>query len=286
MIAKYKHIVPEGTLKTRLSDYAPAVFVDYIPSRKGVKKAIDRGAFRVDGQLGKTGTWITEGQCIELLELEKSTKKVFKLPLEVVYEDAFFAVINKPAGVMVNGNSFRTIENALPFNLKPSQELDALTNPRVVHRLDSATSGLLLVAKTRSAHMHLGQQFEQHSIQKIYKAVTVGHPTEKGEIKTSVDQKQALTNYKTLEKVDSKFHGALALLELYPKTGRTHQLRIHLASLDCPILGDQLYGEEGKILKGKGLFLCAVGLRFEHPKSGLSMDFEIAEPNKFRRFMK
>jgi len=286
LISKHKHIVPKGTVRARLSDYAPKVFVDYIPSRKGVKKAINRGAFWVDGKLGKTGTWIEEGQCIELLEVEKAAKKVFKLSLEVVYEDAFLAVINKPAGLMVNGNSFRTIENALTFNLKPSEELDALPNPRVVHRLDSATSGLLLVAKTRSAHMHLGQQFEQHSIQKIYRAISVGHPVGKEEINSPVDQKQAVTQYKILEKTDSKYHGALALIELYPKTGRTHQLRIHLASLGCPILGDPLYGEEGKVLKGKGLFLCAVGLQFEHPKSGLPMDFKIAEPNKFGRFMK
>lgn len=286
MIIKQKHIVPKGIEGIRLSDYAPAVFVGFIPSRKGIKKAIERGAFRVDGQQGKTGTWIKEGQLIELLELEKKPGKLFKLPLTIVFEDADLALINKPAGVMVNGNSFQTIENALLFNITESTALDSLAQPRVVHRLDAVTSGLLLVAKTRAAQIDLGQQFEQRTIQKIYRAVVVGHPPDEGLIDALIDQKSAVTNYKIIKKANSVYRGDLALLELYPQTGRRHQLRKHLAGLGFPILGDQLYGKEGEVLRGKGLFLCAVGLSFVHPKNRELLKFRIAEPNKFERLMK
>ena len=287
MEIRQQHIVPKGIENIRLSDYAPTIFKDFIPSRKGIKKAIEKGAFRVNGELGKTGTWIKEGQCIELIELDKKVGKVFRLPLTIVYEDTDLALINKPAGIMVNGNSFRTIENALPFNLASSTSLDALMQPKVVHRLDAATNGLLLVAKTRTAQIHLGQQFEQHTIQKTYKAVTVGHlPDEQGLIDRPVDEKTAITRYKVIQKVNSVHRGNLTLVELYPQTGRRHQLRKHLAGLCCPILGDQLYGKEGAVLKGKGLFLSAIGLKFEHPKSGEILEFKIKEPNKFGRLMK
>lgn len=286
MKIQQKHIVPKGIEAVRLSDYAPAVFSAFIPSRKGIKKAIDRGAFRVDGQLGKTGTWIKEGQCIELLEIEQKARKVFKLLLEIIYEDQDLALLYKPAGFMVNGNSFQTIENALAFNLRPSTALDRLAQPRVVHRLDAATTGLLLVAKTRTAQIDLGQQFEQHSIQKIYRAVVVGHLAEQGLIDSPVDKKGAITKFKTIKKVNSIHRGNLTLVELYPQTGRRHQLRKHLAGLDCPILGDLLYGKEGEVLKGKGLFLCAVGLIFKHPKTLELLTFRVSEPNKFERLMK
>ena len=167
------HIVPDGTPRERLSDYACGIF-PLIPSRKGIKKAILRHEILLNNKIAKTGDWVESGQTIAWVDLEKKPSKVFQLKLEVVYEDEHFAIINKPAGVVVSGNQFRTIENALLFNLKKSNELDALGKMRAVHRLDGPTSGLLMIAKTASAHLHFSQLFEKKKIQKKYQAIVIG----------------------------------------------------------------------------------------------------------------
>ncbi len=269
--------------RTRLSDYG-GIFLKY-PSRKGMKKAIKRGEIYVNGALGQTGTWISTGDRIECMDLELPPPEAYHLTLDIVYEDAYLAVIHKPSGINVSGNQFRTIENALLHNLTPSKEADALRGFRAVHRLDNPTSGLLLVAKTSRARIHLGQQFEAKSIQKRYQAVVIGKTPEAGNIATPIKDKTAYTRYERAEVVPSLRNTWLSLLHLYPSTGRTHQLRIHLASLGFPILGDKLYGTAGEILKKKGLFLAAVELGFEHPIRGERMTFELDTPYKFRALL-
>ena len=111
------HIVPEDVQKQRMSDYAPLVFNDFIPSKKGIKKAIKKGAFLIDGQVAFTGSWILPGQKVQLMETPQQAKKVFELELEVVYEDDFLAIINKPGGIPVSGNYFRTIQKFSKFIL-------------------------------------------------------------------------------------------------------------------------------------------------------------------------
>lgn len=278
------HTVPPQPHSQRLSDYLCGVF-EALPSRKSVKKAIKKGRVFVNERLAHTGHWVEEGQIIQLAEEQTVAHKTFRLPLDILHEDEHLAVIIKPAGYMVNGNAFQTIERALPFNLNPSKQVDAYPLPKAVHRLDRPTSGLLLIAKTARAHQSLGAQFEHKTIQKQYQAIAIGQLPPTGTINTAVDGKSAQTSYEIIEIVPSLKNGHLSLVRLYPQTGRTHQLRQHLAGLGCPILGDALYGIEGLILQHKGLFLRAIALQFIHPISQEELVFELPTPHKFTALM-
>ena len=278
------HTVPEGISPMRISDYAFKIF-GKDSSRKGVKKAIKRGEIRINGQLVSTGVWVKPGYQIDWLDLELNPPKIYEMDLEVVYEDEFLAIINKPAGIIVSGNQFRTIENALMANLKKSNASDALKWPKPVHRLDGPTSGLLLIAKTVKTRIRLGQMFEEKSIEKTYQAIACGLIPESGIIEEMIEGKASVSHYECIEKVPSLKNEWLSLVSLSPKTGRTHQLRIHLANIGHPIMGDQLYGTPGQIFTGKGLFLAATGLAFQHPISATLMDINIDMPPKFRSLL-
>jgi len=284
LILKQSHIVPEGTDEIRLYDYVGSVFTE-IPSRSAIKKSITRGKILVDGEPAKTGTWVRPGQKIELMDLEETPPKQFNLDFKIEFQDEHFAIVHKPAGIPVSGNQFKTMQNALVGKFSKSTEVDALEWPKPVHRLDSATSGLLIVAKTGRSLMLLGQMFEHKEIQKKYCAVVQGKMEEEGQIKFQIDEKKAETNYALVETTPSLRSNYLSLVDLYPKTGRTHQLRIHLSKLGFPIMGDTLYGREGEVLKGKGLFLCAIGLRFKHPITDEEIIVQIDEPSKFESLM-
>ncbi len=278
-----KHTVPSGVSKIRLLEYALEVFT-IIPSRSSMKKIISRGALLVNGNKIPSGSWIVEGQEIVLIDLEHNPPKPYDLELEVVYEDEHLAVINKPAGIEVSGNKFKTIQNALVSKISISTEPDALKWARPVHRLDRPTSGLLLVAKTASTLMLLGQQLEKRKIHKKYRAIVAGNINDSGEINTSINGQEALSSYKCISRGRSLKTEWVSLVELYPHTGRTHQLRIQMADYGFPIVGDKQYGT-GPILKGKGLFLAAVELRFSHPKTEKPISIKIEQPSKFDSFI-
>ncbi len=281
----HEHVVPTGTVRQRLSDYAPSVFETFISSKKGVKKLIKKGAFTIDGQPAQTGNWVMPGQCIRLLDLAPEKGKIFEINLDVIFEDEHLAIINKPGGIPVSGNQFGTIQNALPHNLAPSSQKDKLWIPRPVHRLDAPTCGLLLVAKTSRAILGLSKQFEKKTIKKRYQAVVMGKLMGKGHMDQPIDGKAAFTEYQSLHQVKSIKSEWLCLVDLFPHTGRTHQLRIHLSEAGHPILGDAQYGKEGLVKKGKGLFLCAVELSFEHPVFKNLQSVRIQPPAKFYKTM-
>lgn len=182
----------------------------------------------------------------------------------MIFEDEHLAVIHKPAGILVSGNGFKTIANALTQNIQHSTQPDAV-KPQPVHRLDYPTTGILLIGKTSSSIRSLNKMFETKEIEKSYYAVVIGNINEEGSIKTPVDDKEAHSIYTRLNSVSSKRFGQLNLLKLKPQTGRRHQLRKHLAGHGNPILGDQKYGIEGMILYGKGIYLHAYSLSFVHP---------------------
>ncbi|WP_371807810.1 RluA family pseudouridine synthase [Lutibacter sp. B1] len=269
----------------RLQDYAFKVFENQIPSKSGIKKAIKRGEIFVEGKVAQTGTWINEGQFLELYETSANLPKVYEFKLEVVFEDNHLAVINKPAGISVSGNKFKTIYNALPFNLSKSSEIDVLSWPTPVHRLDNQTSGILLIAKTKTAQIELGKQFENQIIQKKYGAIVIGEVCGNTFINSPIENKNAETNFEIIETIKSLKFNKLTSLKVYPKTGRTHQIRIHLASIGHQILGDKLYGNKEMIHKGKGLFLCANEIKFLHPKTFKPIHIKIDIPNKFKSML-
>ncbi len=284
MITKEIHLVPAGIRDVRLSDYARTAFPS-VPSRKGIAKAIKRGEIRMDGKPAQSGDWVQTGQTLELVDLQQRKPKTYSLPLKVVFEDQYLAVIDKPPGIEVSGNKFKTIENALSGALSRSRRPDALPWPRPVHRLDYSTSGLLLVAKTASAQVFLGRLFEVRGIRKRYCAVVMGQLSGSGQVNEPINGLPARSKYESIKTVASLRSGHLTRVDLYPITGRTHQLRIHMAAIGHPILGDQKYGEKGNILKGKGLFLAAVALRFPHPANQQQISLSIDAPPKFNSLM-
>ncbi|WP_109621120.1 RluA family pseudouridine synthase [Sediminitomix flava] len=279
------HTIPANPPRLRLLDYSLEV-IDTIVSRNGIKKALKKGALRLNGKMASGSEWIEEGLVITLIDLEEKAPKVFPLQLDVLYEDDDLAVIYKPAGIMVSGNAFRTIENALQGNLKPSEAKDALKWPKPVHRLDAPTSGLLVIAKSVKARVELGKQFEQKTIKKRYQAVVTGKLSEeRGHIYTPIEGKECHSEFIVEKCVRSLSNEYLSLVSLFPHTGKTHQLRIHMSESGHPIMGDQMYGKEGKMLKGKGLFLTAVELWFPHPITQKVMQIGVKTPNKFHSLL-
>ena len=259
-----KHSVKNIDKPIRLQEYAVAIFKT-LPTKSGIKKAIKKGFILVNRKKATTALFIKGGETIELFEDEnKPDLKKLELTLNVLFEDDYLAVVYKPAGVLVSGNSFVTIDNALTQNLQKSTQLDAV-RPRPVHRLDYPTSGVLLVGKTRASIIALNKLFEHKKIQKTYHAISIGEMKTNGTINTTIDSKEALTEYNILKTVTSERFGFLNLVELQPKTGRKHQIRIHLSEIGNQILGDKEHGKEELILRGKGLYLHASFLKFKHP---------------------
>lgn len=279
------HLIPKSAEGERFSEYARKV-IKLIDTRNGIYKAIKRGELVIDGKSAETGRFLHEGQLIELIDNgEQSQTKIFKLDLQVVFEDDYLAIINKPPGFEVMSNKFKTIENALPFNLQKSSLHDSLNFPRPVHRLDFPTSGLLICAKTGSALVKLSRMFEEKKVQKTYEAIVIGSIPEKGTFTSPIEERQAVSDFILLNKFHSLKSEVLSLVKLYPRTGRTHQLRIHLARNNTPILGDSKYGKKGLILRSKGLFLAAISLEFIHPFTNQKMNIEIPHPNKFDTYL-
>lgn len=207
------------------------------------------------------------------------------MTLEVIFEDDTLAVINKPAGILVSGNKFMTVANALRQNLKISSETDAV-KPQPVHRLDYGTTGVLLVGKTISGIRELNRLFLDKKIEKTYFAIAIGKMNKQGIITSNIDAKSAFTEYKVLQSVDSRRFGQLNLVCLKPQTGRRHQIRKHLAAIGHPILGDKDYGIDGLILKGKGIYLHAYSVEFRHPKNKEEMKLVVELPSKYSRVFK
>ena len=267
---------------TRLQEYGVGIF-NNIPTKSALKKALKKQLITVDKTVATTATFIKGGETIELAyQKTKTPKKQLIFPLEVLFEDEYLAVIHKPAGILVSGNSFKTIANALPQNLKKSTLTDA-SIPQPVHRLDYPTTGILLVGKTNSSIRILNKLFEDKEIHKTYYAITIGKMKTKGKVISSVDSKKSKSKYKVLNSVPSERFGSLNLVKLSPKTGRRHQLRIHLASIGNPILGDKEYGKEGLILNGKGLYLHAYSLKFIHPFTKEKLYLKDGLPERFKK---
>ncbi len=233
--------------------------------------------------IATSATFINGGETIRLLVPEEmSVRKKLILKLEVLFEDEHLAVIHKPAGILVSGNSFKTVANALAQNIKKSNLPDA-TTPQPVHRLDYATTGILLVGKTSSSIRALNKMFEDKKIKKTYSAITIGEMDIGGKITTKVDGKQSQSKYTLIASTPSKRFGKLNLVKLKPKTGRRHQLRKHLYSIGNPILGDKEYGIENLILKGKGLYLHAHSLKFKHPFTNELVHLKDGVPQRFKK---
>lgn len=274
------HHVPSLGERVRLQEYAVGIFRTIV-SRKGIKKAIKRGRISVNSDKGKTGDWITGGERIDLLRGGSHKRPSIHLDLEVLFEDDYLAVVNKPAGILVSGNKRFTVENSLSSLLKRSGEFDALQHPEPIHRLDYPTTGALLIGKTVSVVHSLNQKFESRDIRKTYLAVTCGKMSDSGIIEDLIDGKECRTEFHKLKEISSVRYTCLNLLEVRPITGRRHQIRRHLAGFGFPLFGDATYQPKDGRVAGKGLYLHAHSLQFTHPVTGNKLKVNAPIPKKF-----
>ena len=255
---------------------------------------------------------------LEVPELKKLEIKPYKYKLDIIYEDNDVMVINKPAGLVVHpgaGNFDNTLVNALiNYDKKNLSSINGELRPGIVHRLDKDTSGVIIVAKNNFAHTHLSKQFNEHSIDRKYIALVWGKlRPQKGEIKTFITRssknrqlmdvsqtkgKLAITNYKTIEIYENSRVPTLSLVEFRLKTGRTHQIRVHMKFKGNPILGDKSYKKKLKKLKDVDpelneiikkidrQCLHAKSLGFLHPTKNQRLFFESKLPNDLHKIVK
>lgn len=278
------HIVPELKEKCRLVDYAIGIFPQII-TKNSVKKAIKREELLHNNETATTGKWVLQGDRISLVAVGHQSPKKYNMPIEIVFEDDHLGIVRKPSGLVVSGNQFRTLENALVGAFRDSGKKDVLQWARPVHRIDAATSGLVLFAKTFSAQIKLGRLFQNREIVKTYIAVVKGKVKNDMLLSEPINGQSALSELVVLKTVRSINNQYITLVKLTPQTGRTHQLRIHCSGCGHPIIGDTLYGEIGKTLLHKGLFLAAVELKFDHPLSNREIVISIDAPAKFYKLL-
>lgn len=269
-------------------------------SRSFIKKLIQEGKILIPGGLGelKPHYKVKRDDTLKVIIEEKKPGilKAEDIALDIVYEDEDLAIINKPAGLVVHpapGNYEHTLANALLYHFKNLSDINP-QRPGIVHRLDKETSGLLVIAKNNATHLALTKQFAKHTIKRKYIAVVKGkmefdenvielpigrHPVKRKNMSVGFGQnsKYAKTYYRTLKRTQD-----FSLLELEPFTGRTHQLRVHLAFLGHPILGDNKYGRNNEF---KRLCLHAESLGFIHPRSGNFIEFSSDIPKELKGFM-
>lgn len=294
---EYNFTVLDADSLLRLDAYLVAQFssIESGFSRSFIQKLIREGNVLINGKTVKPHHKIKSGEEIKIVipPCAVVTPQPEDIPLEIVFEDEDIIVINKPRGLVAHpafGNLSATLVNALLFHCKDLSTVNP-DRPGIVHRLDKDTAGLLVAAKNNKAHLSLAKQFTEHSIKRIYVALVLGkvefdegvvdlpigrHPLNRE--KMAVDFKEGARDAHTQYKVIKRYKD-FTLLELTPQTGRTHQLRVHLAALGHPILGDEVYGRKDKTIK---LALYAKVLGFEHPRTGKFMEFEHDLPKDMR----
>ena len=287
MAAKHKrwtHTVPDIQGNIRIDDYCGPIF-PMLGSKSATKKAIKAGRLKLNGKTATTANYLHPGDKIELFGSGIRKAKAINIPLEIIYEDDHLVIVNKPGGIAVNGNRYKTVENAMVGKVTRSNLPDALPRPIAVHRIDVPTNGLVVMAKSKSALMKMTQAFQTRSVRKSYRAIVHGSPPNRLTIQSPVDQKEAITLLVKLRTVPSRKYQQLSLVELTPITGRTHQLRIHMQKLDHLIVGDRQYAHGRETVLGKGLMLCASSMSFVHPINGNQVDLTIEVPAKFNRIL-
>lgn len=271
--------IPADAPPVRL-DRAASTYLAAFPTRASARKAALRGELAVGGEVSEPARWVAPGDHIAWIEPDEDRVPDLDVALPVVYEDDVMAVVHKPGGWATSGNVPRTLARALPVTLAATAALDRLRRPQPVHRLDAPTAGLVVCAKTRRAHAELGWAFQSREVYKRYRAVVVGRLGGTGSVQEPIDGRPAVTRYRAVGQAPAVKGGMLTRVDAWPETGRTHQIRRHLAALGTPVLGDARYGLPGLVLRGKGLFLFAVEVRLAHPITGRPMCWTLPEPPK------
>lgn len=287
----------------RLDAFVSEKADDVALTRSYIQKIIEQDGVSINGTPRAKNYKIKPGDIVtaQLSPPEQSDAQPQDIPMDIVYEDNWLVVVNKPQGMVVHpapGNPDGTLVNALLYHCGDSLSgINGTLRPGIVHRIDKDTSGLLVVAKNDEAHLSLARQFEQHTIARRYLAVvhgvfgqqqgTINLPigrSDKNRKKYAVTMrngKNAVTHYTVLEQMER-----FTLVELRLETGRTHQIRVHMAHIGHPVAGDPVYGPKNAAMGLIGQCLHAAVLGFTHPQTGEYMEFKADVPAYFTDFFK
>lgn len=270
-------------------------------SRSRLQTLIKEGAVMVDGQPAKPSLILTGGEYISftLPEAKPLLLKPEAIELNIVYEDADILVVDKPRGMVVHpaaGHSDGTLVNALLHHCADLSGINGVARPGIVHRIDKDTSGLLVVAKNDAAHLGLSRQWQGHHIKRVYRAVLCGvmsesagdidaplgrHPRDRVKMAVkSAHGRAAITHYRVLRRFEAHTY-----VELRLETGRTHQIRVHMAHLGHPLAGDTVYGKKKQAFGLCGQMLHAKVLGFKHPITDEYLEFDSPLPEYFSAFL-
>ncbi len=295
MVEIKKKIVTKEESKQRLDAYIAKQNIGI--SRTMVQKLLEEGTITVNGKEEKASYKIKEQDCIaiQIPEPKKVEIKEEDIPLDIIYEDEDIIVVNKPKGLVVhpaNGNPDGTLVNAIMAICKESLSgIGGELRPGIVHRLDKDTSGLLIVAKHDKSHIAMSEQIKNHEVKKIYWALvrgivkeneaTIHMPigrSDKDRKKMAVrkDGKDAITHFQVLKRYKDT-----TLLEIQLETGRTHQIRVHMAEIGYPVIGDSVYSNGKNAFGVEGQMLHAKKLVFAHPITQKEMQLEAPLPTYF-----
>ena len=270
-------------------------------SRSKIQSHLDNGLILVNGKTGKASYKLSEGDeiTVEDFPSEVSDLNAEDIPLDIVYEDDDIMVINKPKGLVVHpgaGNEEHTLANALKFHSDNLSTLNGEFRPGIVHRIDKDTAGLLVVAKNDAAPAFLSKQLANHTLGRKYYALVLGVIGEnEGKIiapigrdqkfrqKMAVDLlrgKEAETSFKVIERFKET-----TLVECALKTGRTHQIRVHMTYIGHPVIGDPVYGKGNRKIYDDGQLLFAHEIHFIHPRTKKEMTFSVDLPTYFNKIL-
>lgn len=265
-------------------------------TRAFAQRLIGEGDVTVNGGACRVNTRLRAGDVVEIrIEAPAQTELVPEdIPLSIVYEDSDIAVIDKPKGMVVHpapGNETGTLVNAVLHHIKDLSGIGGELRPGIVHRIDKMTSGLIVIAKNDFAHRALAEQMKTHVAGRIYLAIVDGniredcgtvnapigrHPVDRKRMAVVPDGREAVTHWRVLER-----YGTYTLIAARLETGRTHQIRVHMAYCKHPVSGDAVYGPEKNRLGLDGQALHAVRLMLKHPRTGENMTFEAPIPQYF-----
>ncbi|MDD6022400.1 MAG: RluA family pseudouridine synthase [Acutalibacteraceae bacterium] len=291
--------VDENAVGERIDKYISENVAEM--TRSGIQKIIDDGLVTVNSAAAEKNYRLRKGDVITVRkpEMKVLEVKAENIPLDIRYEDDDLLVVNKPKGMVVHpaaGNYEGTLVNALMYHCGDSLSgINGIIRPGIVHRIDKDTSGLLIVAKSDMAHIHLAEQIKEHTFTREYQCVVYGgfkqesgtvdapigrHPTDRKKMAvTEKNSKNAVTHYFVKERYKGFTH-----LKVRLETGRTHQIRVHMAYIGHPLAGDPVYGPKNVITKLHGQCLHAGLIGFIHPRSGEYIEIRSELPQYFTDF--